>query len=157
MKSVNWIIKEHPYAYKENYFSPTLGAKTNAEKELNQIAADCKHIALFDKKFSSSTLVNCLAAIVTCQGSVGLEYPCLGIPAILASDSYFGGLGFTIEPRTESEYFSYLENLKDTEKYKLSKEQIDKANVYNYITYKASQIAVPLLPNYKSSKGFDQK
>ena len=38
IKSVNWIVKEHPYAYKENYFSPNLGAKTNVEKELNEIS-----------------------------------------------------------------------------------------------------------------------
>ena len=156
VKSVNWIIKEHPYAYKENYYSPNVGAKTNAEKELNQIAADCKHIALFDKKFSSSTLTNCLDAVVTCQGSIGLEYPCLGVPAILASDCYFSGFGFTNEPRTEAEYFSHLENIKNLEKYKLSKEQIDKANIYSYITYILSLVEVPLLPDFKEKDSGDE-
>ena len=157
IKSVNWIVKEHPYAYKENYFSPNLGAKTNVEKELNEITADCDHIASFDKKLNGSSLINILSAALTCQGSVGLEYACLGIPVILASDTYFAGLGFTNEPRTKAEYFSHLKNIKNIAKYKLSKEQIDKANIFFYILYQLSQLDVPLLPDYKEKSSGDKQ
>lgn len=157
IKSVNWIVKEHPYAYKENYFSPNLGAKTNVEKELNEITADCDHIVSFDKKLNGSSLINILSAALTCQGSVGLEYACLGIPVILASDTYFAGLGFTNEPRTKAEYFSHLKNIKNIEKYKLSKEQIDKANIFFYILYQLSQLDVPLLPDYKEKSSGDKQ
>ena len=66
---------------------------------------------MFDEKLADSTLKDSLSAAVTCQGSIGLEYPCLGIPAILASGTPYSGFGFTNEPRTEDEYFSHLKNI----------------------------------------------
>ena len=45
----------------------------------------------------------------------------------------------------------------EREKYKLSKEQIDKANIYNYIGYKITLLTVPLVPNFNSGKGYDDK
>ena len=68
----------------------------------------------------------------------------------------FSGFGFTNEPRTEAEYFSHLENIKNLEKYKLSKEQIDKANIYSYITYILSLVEVPLLPDFKEKDSGDE-
>ena len=49
------------------------------------------------------------------------------------------------------------EQLHILDKYKLSQEQIDKANIYFYIIYQLSLIDVPLLPDYKEKSSGDKQ
>ena len=57
----------------------------------------------------SSIVLNVADAIVTCLGTAGVEMPALrGIPSIVASDTFYDGLGFTVKPKTKKEYFDLL-------------------------------------------------
>jgi hypothetical protein len=49
--------------------------------------------------------------VLTVNGTVGMEFPCYGIPAILAGTGRYDGLGFTVDPATKAEYFAVLKRL----------------------------------------------
>ena len=149
IKDVNWIVKEHPI------IDEKIG-KTTTKKEFEIIVGNCEHIALFNNKFNASSLPNCLNLALS-SGSVGLEYPCFGIPSLICGESYYGGFGFTYEPRTQEEYFSCLKNINDPKRFKLSKDQVEKAIVYFYICFILTKINVPLIPYYNPSRNFDEK
>ena len=88
VKNVNWLVKAHPVGQGQ------IG-KTSTKKEFDTIVGNLEHIALLDNKFNASSLPDCLDIALTCMGSIGLEYPCFGIPSIIGGESYYGGFGFT--------------------------------------------------------------
>ncbi len=100
--SKNWIFKEHP----ANVYYPA------HDIDMNQIMSTAPgHVryAPCDSDITPLTVLNVADMIVTCLGSPGVEMPALrGIPALLAGEASFSGLGFNIEPRTKEEYFSVL-------------------------------------------------
>ena len=97
-----------------------------------------------------SSLKNAICLAVSYFGTPGLEYPCLGIPSLLACEPYYGGYGFSIEPETQDEYFSYLRNIKKIPKPTI--EQINTAKIFIYVQFILSKIKHPLLPDHSSSK-----
>ncbi|HAZ10383.1 MAG TPA: hypothetical protein DCY56_04680 [Candidatus Omnitrophica bacterium] len=105
VKSRNWIFKEHP----TNRFYPT------KDLDLNKIMRHLPEHVRFvsqDHVIKSSVVLNVADAIVTCLGTAGVEMPALqGIPSIIASDTFYDGLGFTIKPSTKKEYFEILANM----------------------------------------------
>lgn len=150
IKNVNWLVKAHPVGQRES-------TKTSTKKEFYSIVGNSENIALFDEKFSSKSLPNCLDLVLTCMGSIGLEYPCFGIPSIIAGESYYGGFGFTHEPKTQEEYLSWLKNISNIKKFELSKDQVEKAIVYFYVCFVLTKVTNPLIPNFDPSRNYDEK
>ncbi|MFH1777826.1 MAG: hypothetical protein ABH952_09765 [Candidatus Omnitrophota bacterium] len=103
--SVNWIFKEHPAAE----FYPT------RDVDLDKIfqCVSNSHIRFLNRKadFNASSLQCLASAIVTCIGTAGLEYSCMGIPSILAGESPYSTFGFTINPQNIHEYEEQLRNI----------------------------------------------
>jgi len=105
VKSRNWIFKEHPV----NRFYPT--KDLNLNKVMRHLPEHIKFISQ-DHVIKSSVVLNVADAIVTCLGTAGVEMPALrGIPSIIASDTFYDGLNFTIKPNTKKEYFEILANM----------------------------------------------
>ena len=121
------------------------------------IVGSCEHIALFDEKFSPSSLLNILNLALSPSGSVGLEYPCFGIPSITGGGAFFGGFGLTNEPRTQREYFACLKNTKNLIKMKLSTDHIEKAIIYYYTCRVLARVNIPLMPSFDTSRNLDEK
>jgi len=122
--NVNWIIKPHPSS-----------ALYNEVGVVEQLISDSVHhnIFLTPDDFNQNSLIGCAHAILTVQGTVGIEFSCFGIPVILAGKPFYAGFGFTQEPRTIEEYGQLLKNIRSLEK--LNIEQVEKAKlvygVYN--------------------------
>ena len=150
IQDVNWLIKGHPPIHQKI-------TSVTTKKEFDMIVGNCENIALFSEKFSPSCLPNIVNLAVCNDCSIGLEYPCLGIPSIVAAEGYFAGFGFTIEPKSQEEYFSYLKNIKDLIKIKLSKDQVEKAIVYFYTARVLTKLRIPLLPSFDISRNLDER
>lgn len=107
IKNVNWVFKPHPSAklYGEEGVVETLVKEAN-----------CNHIFLTPKDFSTSSLKEIASAILTTQGTAGLEFSCFGIPVIITGRPLYAGFGFTNEPKSKEEYFYLLSNIHNIKK-----------------------------------------
>jgi hypothetical protein len=64
------------------------------------------------KDLSPASVIDVASAIVTAQGTVGIEYSCMGIPVVLAGKPFYAEFGFTIEPDSIEEYRTTLRDIK---------------------------------------------
>lgn len=103
--SVNWIFKEHPAA--DMYLT--------RDVDLDDIFAHlhAPHIRFLNRHadFNALSIRYVADAIVTCLGTAGMEYACLGIPCVLAGEAPYSGFGFTIEPGSLGEYANVLRTI----------------------------------------------
>ena len=90
------------------------------------------NIFLLDEKFSPKSYLSCADLIITCQGTVGIEFSCFGIPILTAGAAFYTNFGFTIDSNSKDEYFQYLKNLEQIKR--LNHEQIMMAK-YIYAIY----------------------
>ena len=60
-------------------------------------------------------LIGDLDAGVVYNSTVGLEMAYEGVPVIVAGDTHYRGLGFTVDPDTKAEYHNLLESITDVE------------------------------------------
>ena len=100
--SKNWIFKEHPAS--DLYPTKDLDLK-KMMKNLPQ------HVKFVSRKnyVNAATVLNVADLIVTCLGTAGVEMPALkGIPVIIAGESSYSGLDFTLEPHSKKQYFEIL-------------------------------------------------
>jgi hypothetical protein len=127
VESINWIFKEHPSS--ELY--PTEDFDLDAVFESVQYP----HIRFLNNKadFGAASLRYIADTILTCAGTAGLEYSCLGIPCVLGGPSHYSGLGFTIEPRDAAEYEDQLRSLADLDR--LNADQIKTAKLALFLNY----------------------
>ncbi len=119
--SVNWIFKEHPAA--DMY--PT--RDVNLDDIFAQL--DFPHIKFLSRRadFNALSIRNVAHAIVTCLGTAGMEYACLGIPCVLAGEAPYSGFDFTIEPGSMVNYANCLRTIDGLPK--LSIEQTKAAKI----------------------------
>lgn len=103
--SVNWIFKEHPAA--DMY--------QTRDVDLDDIFAglNVPHIRFLNRHadFNALSIRYVADAIVTCLGTAGMEYACLGIPCVLAGEAPYSGFGFTTEPSSLIEYVNCLRTI----------------------------------------------
>jgi hypothetical protein len=102
IKGVNWIVKPHPSNkfYNESGLVEEIVTSENAQ-----------NIYLCPSDLSPASVVDTALAIVTAQGTVGIEYSCMGIPVILASKPFYSGFGFTIDPVCIEDYENTLKGV----------------------------------------------
>lgn len=108
--NVNWILKVHPSF--RNY------PGTNG----NELIKGCKNIVLFDDAFDNKILYQMADAIITVQGTIGIEASALGIPVIVTGKAWYSTFGFTINAFSEEMYKSVLKKLNKI--HKLSKDKM---------------------------------
>jgi len=141
IKNINWIIKSHPNDVKMNVITTT-------EKEVLKLSKECNNIKLFPKNFGNGPLPKIISAAVTASGgSVGYEYPALGIPSIISTGTIYAGNGFNHEAHTINDY---QEILKYADKLvPLSNEQISKAKTFIYTQDILAKNASSFIPGTK--------
>jgi capsule polysaccharide export protein KpsC/LpsZ len=99
--NVNWVLKVHP-SYKSY-----LG--TNGRELI-----DCygkKNIVLFDERYSNEIVFKLADAIITVQGTIGIEASSLGIPVVVTGKAWYTGFGFTINAFSMERYEKILSGL----------------------------------------------
>jgi len=137
IKNINWIIKSHPNDIKTRII-------TDTEKEVLNLSKKYNNIRLFPKNFGRGPLPKIISAAITMSGSVGFEYPSLGIPSIVCAGSIYAGNGFTHEAHTINDY---REMLKYADKLpSLSDKQVSKAKTFIYTQNILAKITTSFIP-----------
>jgi hypothetical protein len=121
---INCFVKPHPSSYMWN-------EKGGVEEmiERNKL----HNIFITPADLNTSSISDFADCIITAKGTAGLEFSCLGIPAITAGKGYYSGFGITSEPNTTVEYFEVLNNC-----YKLNKLDADVVNKALVLLYLVS-------------------
>ena len=108
---MNWIVKLHPF----NVFKlQREGKKEELEMRLlTSLMPFPDHVRIMraDTPINTQSLFPVIDYVLTVNGTVGMEFPCFGIPAVLAGTGRYNGMGFTIEPPTREAYFQQLKIL----------------------------------------------
>jgi len=136
---INWIFKEHPTA--------TL-YPTHDISLPDHFIKSPSHIIFLDadSSFNSKSLLHLADAVVTVLGTAGIEFAASGgIPSILTGATSYSGFGFTVEPKTQREYFATLSNIENIDR--LTKDQQDTARKcflyiqrYSYVPFSWSPL-----------------
>ena len=147
IKNINWIIKPHPNEIRNKVI-------TSTKLEVKKFYSQFTHIKLFPEECGIETLPKIIKCAISALGSVGYEYPALGVPSIICGESLSSGHGISIEPKNEKEYFEYLKNIDKIEN--VSPEQQDRAKIFVYIYSVLSKVYSPLIPN-NHTKDFKYK
>lgn len=123
-KNINFLVKEHPSAelYKESGL---------VKKFLRSLECEQK---LLKKDVHNLTILDEFDVVVTCGGTIGLEFAYKGKPVILSSKPPYSGFGFTIEPKSKEEYESFLKSGVE-HSLVLNQEQKDIANKVIYYDF----------------------
>lgn len=122
--SVNWVFKEHPAAALYPVKDVDLQAMFAGAPKSNIVFLDA------DADFNALSIRFLADAIVSCLGTAGMEYACVGIPCLLAGESPYSGFGFTMEPETADGYEAALRALDRVGR--LAPEQIKAAKIVMY-------------------------
>jgi len=110
-RNMNWIVKEHPFnVFKLQRESVNTSSEQRLLRPLMPLP-DHVHFMPADTEINTQSLFPLVDCVLTVNGTVGMEFPCFGIPAVVAGTGRYNGYGFTIEPRTKEEYFETLRNL----------------------------------------------
>ncbi len=143
--NINWIIKEHPSDYGFTKM------QTNTLNEFNKIIT-AKNIKFFPKNIKNSIIREIADCVVTLGGSVGMEYPCFGIPSINSAGIFYSGYGFTNDFKNKKQYFNYLKNIELVMKKKMSIHQIQKARMHYYLLHEIIKCNHNYLYDYDISR-----
>lgn len=72
--------------------------KLSGDQEFQSYAADTGRVMIdHDNTFDTYDLISKADAVVTLNSQAGLEAAIRGVPAVLAGQAFYGGLGFTLE------------------------------------------------------------
>lgn len=124
--NVNWILKEHP-AGERIYKEKSICAKLLEEHKIT-------NVYMCPSDFNTNSVSEVADVIVTCQGTIGIECSCQGIPVVICGRPFYSGFGFTIEPQSIEQYMKILSEINRIKK--LNANQITRAR----IVYAAFQI-----------------
>lgn len=116
IRDVNWYIKVHPAAY--------LYGETEKIREILEID-NYDNIFFVPNDFNSASIKEAADAVVTCQGTVGIEAGCMGIPVIVTGKPFYADFGFTLCPKSKTQYYEMLQKCNRIKK--LSNAKIQKA------------------------------
>lgn len=119
---INCFVKPHPSSYMWN-------EKGAVEEmiERNQLS----NIFITPSDFNTNSIAEFADCIITAKGTAGLEFSCLGIPAITAGRGYYSGFGITPEPDSVTEYMELLSIAHTLPR--LNQEEINRAVVLLYM------------------------
>ncbi len=120
-QNIEFIVKEHPSAslYGEDRFAATI---------LDKIGL--KHKLLADNIHTRS-LFDCIDVMVTCGGTGGMEFPCFGVPVLVAARPAYSNFSYIVHPKTQPLYFLEIDKLQDYKR--LNEEQILTAKIVLFV------------------------
>lgn len=106
-KNINCFVKAHPSSYMWN-------EKGGVESliEVNNL----QNIHMMPADLNTNSIADFADSIVTAKGTAGLEFTCLGIPAVTAGKGYYAGFGITLEPESVESYYDILDSISELAK-----------------------------------------
>ena len=145
---VNWLVKAHPNDVINRVVTTT-------QIEVRKLSKNYNNIQMFPIEYSNNSLNKFIKAAVTLNGSVGYEYPSLGVPTIIGGETLYSGKNFNYEPKTKKNYFHLLKNLEKLEK--PTKEQIERARTFIFLYSILGKVTVPIAPGQKIGNDSDER
>ena len=117
--NVNWVIKLHPENVRR--WEETTGRYALENLEEYRLLVDLfpdglpDHIRLMTPENDTSTLSLFEFAdyALTVRGTIGLEFPCYGVPTLTAGSGGYSGRGFTLDSSTADEYLARLARIEE--------------------------------------------
>lgn len=125
-KEIALLIKPHPSSYMldEEGFIEEYFLKNDLKRYDN--------LKIVPKDVLTESLLSYCDGLSTCCGTAGLEYSAFyGKKPLLAGQSYYSDLGFTLDTRSKEKYFFHLENINKIKN--LNKQQIIDAKKTLYL------------------------
>ena len=150
-KNINWIIKDHPTDH-------TKPPKTTGKTAYYNLYKNNENIKLLPSEIKSKDLLTSVDLVLTCSGSVGIEFPCFGVKSIIACNTYYSSFGFINPSKNESSYFEEIKSTIKNKNFKMLDTKIKKANIYAYLLYHIGINKCPIIPKFNwSRKKFKEK
>ncbi len=119
---LNWIIKLHPFnAFKLQRENKSEESEMRLLRSLFPLPPNVV-IMRATTDINTQSLFPIVDYVLTVNGTVGMEFPCFGIPAILAGTGRYDNRGFTYDNHSIEEYFALLNRLHEVPP--LTEEQI---------------------------------
>lgn len=119
-ENINFLIKEHPSAslYNEKgKVSYILGKYNLADKILLP-------------NINTKSLFHCIDVVITCGGTAGMEFPCYGVPVIVAANPPYSGFPYIIKSESVLDYYENLDRIHTYEKQSPDMIKLAKAVLY---------------------------
>jgi hypothetical protein len=134
----DWYIKSH-----KNYFPET-------RIELENLCKKYKKFRLLPSNASHHQIIKeKIDLVLTCYGTIGWEYPFLGVPVLLSSVNHpYVNYNFNIKPKNFDEYNKILRSLDKSflikQSKKINKQEICEYYFMNYLFRKHSWLLTDL-------------
>jgi len=145
--SVNFVVKEHPSA-------ALYAEEGTIDRILDSHGFGNK---LISKDTNTESLFNSVDVVVTCGGTVGMEFPCYGVPVLVAAKPPYAAFPYVVAPDTEATYYSELDRIHEYNK--LSEENMRLAKSVLYVIQSAMKIPKESVglgsQSYMKGSGFD--
>jgi len=138
---MNWIVKLHPF----NVFKLQREEKSE-ESEMRLLRSimplpDHVRIMRASTPINTQSLFPVIDYVLTVNGTVGMEFPCFGIPALLAGTGRYNGLGFTIEPPTREAYFAQLKTLHTVPRLSVEAQTLARKHFYTVVERRQTDLS----------------
>jgi hypothetical protein len=127
-RDVSFFVKAHPSAdlYGEVGTTARLLKEIDAERHLLPV------------KVNTRALFNCVDAVITCGGTAGSEFPCFGVPVLLAAGAPYDALGYVRRAQTRKEYAEELGRIHTYQK--LDDDDVTLARAAMFVMQRLSKI-----------------
>lgn len=112
---LNWIVKVHPVNVWRSRMDGAPMVQLEAETLKKHFGALPRHVKLMaaDTDINTFSLFDLADYGLTVRGTIGMELPCFGTPAVTAGTGRYSGRGFTVDSATRAEYTARLATLHD--------------------------------------------
>jgi len=149
--NVNWLVKMHPdNAWKiQNYSHQSYDEYQLILKAFPELPSHVKLI-LPEDEVSTVSLLSNIDYAITVRGTVGLEFPCFGIPAFTAGTGRYSGRGFTIDSSSKEEYLRKLMSIECTPQ--INSETISVAQKYSNAVFRRRALQITSFKWYAEPK-----
>jgi hypothetical protein len=161
---LNWVVKLHPENVRR--LEEAVGTYELENLEEYQILKGLypdglpDHVKLMTPENDTSTLslFDFADYAITVRGTIGLEFPCFGVPTLTAGTGGYSGRGFTVDSTTREEYLARLETLDQLPR--LSQEEIALAQRFSFGVFHLKPVPFTsfealLLPNDQWEYGWN--
>jgi hypothetical protein len=160
---VNWVIKLHPENVRRSEENVGRYELENLEEFLllRDVFAGGwpDHVKLMtpENDTSTSSLFDFADYALTVRGTVGLEFPCFGVPTLTGGTGGYSGRGFTIDSETPEEYLDRLARIQDIPR--MAPERVALAQRFSYGVFHLKPVPFPsfeshLLPDDEWDRGW---
>jgi hypothetical protein len=112
---LNWIVKLHPANIWKRKLERTSGELPELDAIRRHVGELPSHVRLLlpESDINARSLFDVADFVVTIRGTVGMEAPCFGIPAVTAGTSHYSGRGFTLDSGSAADYLRLMSRLQD--------------------------------------------